>query len=344
MIEIAFDLGHPAHYLTFRDVLKNSEKLGFKPFIFIQEKDVLKDLLLNDGFDFTTRYNKGTTFSRVSLLPRDIVYLRKLFKNKNIIANFAKCSPVGSCVAKSLNKRAIELDDTDPASGQIFLFRWTATEIWTPHCYYRDLGSKHKKFKGLIQLAYLDPSVFKPDKSVPRSLGLLERGKPILIRIISYDASHDWKNWNNRDDFEIIVKKIEKDYEIILSIEGKNYPKKWDKYIKKFRASDYHHILAYSKLYIGSGASSAAEASVLGVPSIYTNYQKPGFIKWLEHKYGIIKSINSNNLSFEDVNRILEQKESEWLKIQKEILNYCINVPNFIKKLVRREIEIHTNQ
>jgi len=344
MIGISFDLGHPAHYLTFRNVLKNSENLGFKPFIFIQEKDVLQELLKEDGFNFFLRTNKGTTTSRISLLLRDIFYLRNHFKKRSIIANFAKCSPVGTLVAKSLNKRSIELDDTDPASGQILLFRWTATEIWTPQCYYRELGPKHKKFKGLIQLAYLDPSVFKPDISVPRSFGLLERGKPILIRIISYDAGHDWKNWNNRDDFEDLINKLEKDYEIVLSIEGKNYPKKWDRYIKKFKASEYHHILAYSKLYIGSGASSAAEASVLGVPSIYTNYQKPGFIKWLEHKYRIIKSIDPCNLSFEDVYNTLEQKESEWLKIQKKILNFCINVPNFIENLVRREIKIHNDK
>ncbi len=344
MIEIAFDLGHPAHYLTFRNVLKNSDSLGFKPFIFIQEKDVLKDLLIKDGFDFVIRKNKGTTISRLSLLPRDIVYLRKLFKNRKIIANFAKCSPVGSCVAKSLNKRSIELDDTEPASGQIFLFKWTATEIWTPHCYYRDLGTKHKKFKGLIQLAYLHPSVFKPDKSIPRSYGLLERGKPILIRLITYHAAHDWKYRNKIEDFDEIIKKLDRDFDVILSIEGKDYPKKWVKYIKNFTPSEYHHILAHSKLYIGSGASSAAEAAVLGVPSIYTNYETRGFIMWLEKKYGIINSIRADILNFENVKDILEKKESEWLNVQKNILDYCVNVPKFIKNLVKREIEIYYNQ
>ena len=136
----------------------------------------------------------------------------------------------------------------------------------------------------------------------------------------------------------------------MTSIKIRGCPKKWVKYIKILRhlkiikSSDYHHILAYSKLYIGSGASSAAEAAVLGVPSIYTNYQMPGFIKWLEHKYGIIKSIYTNNLSFEDVNRILEQKESKWIDIRKRILDDCIDVPNLITNLVKREIKIHNNQ
>jgi len=344
MIEISFDLGHPAHYLTFRNVLKNSENLGFKPFIFIQEKDVLQKLLMDDGFNYIIRTNKGTTASRISLLPRDIIYLRKLFKKRNIIANFAKCIPVGSLVSKTLNKRSIQLDDTEPASGQIFLFRWAAKEIWTPHCYYRNLGSKHKRFKGLYQLAYLDPSVFKPNRSIPNSYGLLDRGKPILIRIIKYQAAHDWQHRKETDNFDKIIKELDKDYEIVLSIEGNEYPKKWERYIKNYTPSEYHHILAYSKLYIGSGASSAAEAAVLGVPSIYTNYKTTGFILWLEKKYGIINSIRADLLSLENFKEILEKKESEWKNIQNKILNYCINVPNFIKNLVKREIEIYYNQ
>lgn len=299
---------------------------------------------MDDGFNFFIRTNKGTTTSRISLLPRDIIYLRKLFKKRNIIANFAKCIPVGSLVSKTLNKRSIQLDDTEPASGQIFLFRWSATEIWTPHCYYRNLGSKHKRFKGLYQLAYLDPSVFKHNRSIPNSYGLLDRGKPILIRIIKYQAAHDWQYRKETDNFDKIIKELDKDYEIVLSIEGNEYPKKWDRYIKDFIPSDFHHILAYSKLYIGSGASTAAEAAALGVPSIYTNYETRGFILWLEKKYGIINSIRTDLLNLENVKEILEKKESEWKNIQNKILNYCINVPDFIKNLVKREIEIYYNQ
>ncbi|KKL64627.1 hypothetical protein LCGC14_2163100 [marine sediment metagenome] len=41
---------------------------------------------------------------------------------------------------------------------------------------------------------------------------------------------------------------------------------------------------------------------------------------------------------------VLKKKESIWKDIQKKILDDCINVPNFIKNLVKREIEIHNNQ
>ena len=44
MLRISFDFGHPAHYLMFRDELSKNEALGFKPVIFIHEKDVLTNL------------------------------------------------------------------------------------------------------------------------------------------------------------------------------------------------------------------------------------------------------------------------------------------------------------
>jgi len=64
-------------------------------------------------------------------------------------------------------------------------------------------------------------------------------------------------------------------------MEDQKIPPKWKKYIINFKPAEFHHILAFSKLYIGSGATIAAEAAVLGVPSIYTNYEKPRFIFWL---------------------------------------------------------------
>ncbi len=343
MINISFDLGHPAHYLAFRNVLSESENIGFKPFVFIQEKGRLKESLIEDGIRFFIRKNKGTTFSRISLLPKDIIQIIRIMKQKKIEANFGKCSIVGSWAAKILNKRSIVIDDTDTANGQIFLFRRVATEIWTPQAYYKNLGQKHKKFNGIFQLAYLDPSVFKPDYSIPKSLGLTERGKPIFIRIIDYQAAHDWKYKDTREDFNDIIKELDRNYEIILSVETKNYPRKWEKYIKKFKPSDYHHILAFSKLYIGAGASTAAEAAVLGVPSIYTNHIKPGFIKLLEEKYKIIKSINRKSLNLLMIEKLLTLESNKWIDIKNRLLSDFINVPDLIRKLIKREIDVSLN-
>jgi len=344
MVRISFDINHPAHYLLFRNVILNSHKLGFEPLIFIQEKDRLIDLIQEDNLKGYVRINKKTTLSRASLLPKDIIQIRHLMKKENVIANFGKMSIVGSWAARSLNRRSIVLDDTDTAPEQIFLFRWPATEIWCPQGYKKKLGAKQKFFNGIFPLVYLHPSVFKPDKSIPESLGLLERGKPIIIRLIEYQAGHDWKYRNKKENIYHIIKELDKDYDILLSIEGQKCPEKLKKYCKSFRASDYHHILAHSKLYIGSGASTAGEAAVLGVPTIYTNELKPFYINMFEEKYGIIKAMHFKKLSFNSINSILKEPEAKWSGIRKRILDDFIEMPKFIQNLVEREIATHLNK
>jgi hypothetical protein len=186
--------------------------------------------------------------------------------------------------------------------------------------------------------------VFKPDKSIPESLGLLERGKPILIRIIDFQAIHDWRYRKFKDNYDKILKDLEKDYEIVLSIEGKSVPKKWRKYVYEFKPLEYHHILAHSKLYIGSGSTTAAEGAMLGIPSIYTNPQNPGYIHWLEQNYGIVNSVTENSFIVERIQDILKEKESKWKKVRKRILKDTTNVPLFIENLIKREIKIFKNR
>ena len=138
-------------------------------------------------------YNKKNILSKISYYPKDIIQFRELMKKNNVIANFGKMSFLGSIGARTLNKRSIVFDGTDGAKEQIFLFPRSASETCCPECYTYPLGSKQHFFKGILQLAYLNSSVFKPDKSIPKSYDWLDRGKPIIIRIIKYQAAHDWQ-------------------------------------------------------------------------------------------------------------------------------------------------------
>ena len=88
MVTFSFDLGHPAHYLLFRDVLRRCQEIGFEPLIFIQEKGELKKLLIEDQQHFWVKQNKGTTLSRASLLFKDAMQLRRMFKKSKVIDFF----------------------------------------------------------------------------------------------------------------------------------------------------------------------------------------------------------------------------------------------------------------
>ena len=343
MLNISFDFGHPAQYLLFRNVLRKSDELGFKPFIFLQDKDVLRDLIRDDDLKPAyLRYNSGSSISRMSLWPKDVIQMRSLMKENKIVANFGKHSFVGSCAAWSLNRRSIVLNDTEEANLQNTIFKLFSNDIWTPNCYRGDLGNKHKRFNGIFQLGYLDPSVFKPNKAIPESLGLLERGKPIVIRIIDYQAVHDWNYRHLKENFIDIITKLEKDFDLLISVEGNAIPKKLKKYQKKFKPLEYLDILAHSALYVGSGQSSASEAAVLGVPSLFTNpVLYSGYVEMLEKKYKIIKSIGFKEISLEILKTYIQTPSSKWKSIREKIRSDFINVPNFMEDLIKSEIETY---
>ena len=68
-------------------------------------------------------------------------------------------------------------------------------------------------------------------------------------------------------------------------------------------------------MYIGDGASIAAEAGILGVPSIYiTNSRRWGFLEDLENNYGLVYTFPERTKALEKALSLLKKKDlkNEW--------------------------------
>ncbi len=61
-------------------------------------------------------------------------------------------------------------------------------------------------------------------------------------------------------------------------------PIKLKKYKIKIAPNKFHDALAFSSLYIGEGGTTASEAAMLGVPTIYINTLVMGYLKELQHE------------------------------------------------------------
>ena len=55
-----------------------------------------------------------------------------------------------------------------------------------------DLGRKHIRYNGFHELAYLHPNRFKPDISVLDELKVKEGEKFVILRFVSWNATHDF--------------------------------------------------------------------------------------------------------------------------------------------------------
>ena len=288
-MKILIDIGHPAHVHYFKNLIQIMKKRGHKFCVVSRDKEVTHSLLESYGIDYISR-GKGAK----SLLGKFLY----LFKANYIIYKIAKkfkpdiflsfASPYAAHVSYILRKEHIAYTDTEHAKlGNIAFSKFTNT-IVTPDCLPIDFGHNHIKFNGYMELSYLHPNYFKPDKSILEDLKINASDNYILIRFVSWDASHDFgKNGLSYHSKIKLVKKLSKNYKVFISSEGE-LPKELEKHKVKIPHHKMHDFLNFCSLFIGEGATMASECVMLGVPAIYINTIECSTCTEQEERYNLL--------------------------------------------------------
>ncbi len=89
-------------------------------------------------------------------------------------------------------KKHIALEDTGNME-QLFFSRPVSDVILSPQSLQVDLGKKHIRYNGFHELAYLHPERFNPDISVLNELNVKEKEKFVIMRFVSWNATHDFR-------------------------------------------------------------------------------------------------------------------------------------------------------
>jgi len=229
--------------------------------------------------------------------------------------------------------------DTEHAKFQIALYRPFASKIITPDSFELNFGSKHLRYSGFHDLAYLHPEVFVPDSSV-LSKYQIDPNKPFFtVRFIAWEASHDvGQKGLSKEGKRTILKELEKYGQILLFIEGVA-EEEFNKYIMKINGSDIHHIMAFAKMHIGEGGTMASESSVLGVPTILINSLSAGVIDSLEKKYKLIYRSMNIEVIISKIREWMSNKNlrNEYLIKRERILSENINPNPLFYKWIKNQ-------
>ncbi|TAL62396.1 MAG: DUF354 domain-containing protein, partial [Bacteroidetes bacterium] len=191
-MRILVDIYHPAHVHFFRYFIANAEKLGHELFITASDKDVTMELMseLQLPFHRLPSYGKSNLKKALNIIPIDIAMYNYARKVKPDIMMGIGSFRVAH-VARLLEAKGFVFDDTEHASAGIALYKNFATKIFSPSCFYKNFGSKHEKYNGYHELAYLHPSRFKPDFSALKNAGIKEGERFFVVRFVSWEAAHD---------------------------------------------------------------------------------------------------------------------------------------------------------
>jgi predicted glycosyltransferase len=289
-MKVLIDIIHPGDVHFFRLAIEELQKRGHEVAVTARVKDVAIELLENYGIPFTclSQVGKGRFDLLCELFIRDFRLWRFCRKFKPDVLTSVS-GIFASHIGFLLRKPSIVWDDTEHQK-QIHMITWpTATVICSPDCYTKSAGKKHRLYPGIHELAYLHPNRFTPDAEVVRSLGIEPSEKFCIIRMVGWGACHDVGQYGIAQHKQVeLIKEISKYARPYITSEGQ-LPDELEEYKLKIPVHQFHHVLAFSSLCITEGATVASEAAVLGVPVIYVNSLKVGYVDMLEAEYGIIK-------------------------------------------------------
>jgi predicted glycosyltransferase len=165
--------------------------------------------------------------------------------------------------------------------------------IITPKFYRQNLGKKHRKIHTLKELTYLnatEESHFQKERSL---LGLPE--KYSLVRLVSYDAAHDWGHEGiQNSDLEKLFHHLSLFGKVFFSSQRK-MPNRFESLRLKIPVDSIHAVISGAQIFVGESPTMAVEASLLSVPSFLVTSRAAslGNMKELEEKYHLLKNYKS---------------------------------------------------
>jgi hypothetical protein len=290
-VKFLFNLGHPAHFHLFKNVIAVLSAKGHQVAIVIKKKDVLEDLLQKAGIEYVNFQPEGRGDGRAAialgLLKRDLRLFSfcRRFHPDLLVGTSVEISQVGKIMGiPSVN---VNEDDFDvvPLYSKL-AYPWASAILAPSCCRTGKWEYKTVHYNSYHELAYLHPRNFSPDCAVPEKYLSLDRPF-FIIRFAKLTAHHD--RGIRGIDSKMASRLIE-----LLAPRGRvcitserELEKQFEPYRMDIDPADMHQVMAFASLYIGDSQTMAAEAGVLGVPFIRSNdfVGRIGYLDELENRY-----------------------------------------------------------
>jgi predicted glycosyltransferase len=298
-MKVLFDVVHPAHVHFFKHMLSGLTQRGHQTRIVAREKDVTTALLDRLGLSYETvgRSGKKSLFGMGGeLLRRDLALARvaRSFKPDLIVTR----NPAGAQVGRLLGIPAIFDTDDGKAAGIHF---WSAAPfahfITTPDCTDEDYGRRHVKYPGYKQTAYLHPNHFTADRSVLQALGVAPGERYFIVRFVAMVASHDLGEGGLPAQAKrTLIDKLRAHGRVFLSSEDQ-LPPELQPLKFPLPPDRLHDALAFADLLVGDSQTVAAEAAVLGTPSLRVSSWtgRLAYLTELQQRYGLTFAYHPND-------------------------------------------------
>lgn len=336
-MRVLIDIGHPAHVHLFKHVAAEMTKRGHEFLFTCREKEFEKELLEAHGLQYRSFGKKRTGIIEkiIGMLVFDFAEWKtaRSFKPDLFISHG---SIYAAHAAFFLGKPHIALEDT---------YNFEQVRIYLPFSKYVLTAdyphplSRHPKnisYPGYHETAYLHPERFSPDKAVLKEAGLKENEPFVLLRFVSWKATHDvgHKGISYEKKLEAI-EKFSKCARVLISSEAE-LPSELKQYQLHIAPQRMHDLMAFASLLWAESFTMPAECSILGTPSIIMHNTRSLYLKEQEERYGLCfnftESEEDQQKAIDKGLELLQTKDlrEKWLEKRNALLKDKIDLTTYL--------------
>lgn len=333
-------MGHPAHFHLFKYIIKDLVTGGDDVIIAIKSKDILENLLKSAEFSYINLLHKRRKPGKLHITAWELKKHKALFSlcrrtKPDFLIGTSSAMPL---VGRLLGIPSINVNEDDASVIPMYArisYPFSSVILTPAACDNGKWEYKSIKYNSYHELAYLHPKYFSADKSVVEKY--IRSEKPFyLIRFSNLDAHHDKGISGISHPQATELLSILKPHGDVYISSERPLPPALENHRIAINPLDIHHIMAFSRIFIGDSQTMCAEAGVLGTPFIRFNdfVGRIGYLRELEDKYGLgfgIKTIHSNKLihTVEDLLKI-KDSQREFLSRRQNMLKDKIDLNKLI--------------
>ncbi|MBA31874.1 MAG: hypothetical protein CL748_05060 [Chloroflexi bacterium] len=338
-----FFIVHPSKYHVFKNTINILKSQGNSCDIVITSKDVLEQLIINEGWEYTNIFPEGrkikgipTKIGAIYNTFRTILRLRKYIGKKTYDLFVTDDLLVVNGWFRKIPTLLFQDDDITavPESQLLFIF---AKRIISPSV--SNMGRFNVKkipFLGFKELGGLHPNRFKPDYQIVKRFNPSKQ-KYFIIRLVSLQATHDTgKKGLTDEDVIKIISLLERTGGKVFITSERELPSKFEPYRIRINPNDIAHALYYAEILISDSQTMSAEAGVLGTPYIRYNdfVDKISYLADLEHNYNLGIGIKTSDKAtlFEKIEMLINNDniKLDWEKKRNKMLNEKLDLTAFL--------------
>lgn len=335
-MRIAISIEHPAWAHQFRSIIQKNNANG-ETLVIAVDKD--GDIELLNSFGIPYKLLADSTGKNI--LEKGFLFLKLCFSYTYHIWKFkpdiliGRASPMMAIASFITKKPHIIFEDTEVSKFSLKICQKFSTVIITPANFKTNLGNKQIRMPIYKELFYLHKDEFIPNRERVEKYGINTKKPYVVVRFISWNASHDVGMRTISDDEKIhFIRELASVMPVYISSETQ-LPKELEEYRLQIAYENIHQVLYYATLVISEGASMASEAAILGTHAFYLNEIASGTTDEQEQKYKLLRVLHDPktryNIALQEAKELLRNPHlwQEGKNKRKKILLEMFN-PNDI--------------